>query len=132
MEIWLVITLILAAIVFGLDLLIRRKKWKDNSKAEKVSLLVNMFTGGPYVFLSGLGMLWGLAGGSPATKFGEILYEVTLVMAAVFFIIALVAFVLSFVLRAVKKAKASTWTNIIALIYIIVVLAINTLVGGSL
>ena len=127
---WFVILLIAAAVVFGLDYLIRRKKWQDNTKDEKISLLVNMFSVGPYVFLSALGMLWGIAGGSPATAFGEMLYEVTLILASIYFIIALVAVILSFVLRKTGKSKASIWTNIIALLYIVVVLVVNGMAGA--
>ena len=72
---WITITLVTAGIVFGLDYLFRRKKWKENSKTEKISLLLNMLSSGPYVFLSVLGMLWGIAGGSPESAFGEVLYE---------------------------------------------------------
>ena len=49
---WLVILAIAAGIVFGLDYLFRRKKWKDNSKSEKISLLINMFSVGVYFFMS--------------------------------------------------------------------------------
>ena len=59
---WIMILIVMAGAVFGLDYLIRRKKWQDNSKEEKISLFVNMFSVGPYVFLSALGMLWGIAG----------------------------------------------------------------------
>ena len=50
MNIWVTITLIAAAIVFAIDYLLRRKKWEDNSKEEKISLAVNMFSVGPYLF----------------------------------------------------------------------------------
>ena len=42
MNIWITILLLTAAAVFGLDFLIRRKKWKDNTPEEKASLLVSM------------------------------------------------------------------------------------------
>lgn len=77
---WVFILLVGAAAVFGLDLLIRRKKWQNNSRGEKISLIIHMFSIGPHAFLSGLGMLWGLAAGSPETAFGQILYDVTLVL----------------------------------------------------
>lgn len=129
---WIIILLVLAVAVFGLDCLIRRKKWQDNSKEEKISLIVNMFSVGPYVFLSALGMLWGIAGNSPDTAFGEKLYDVTLAMGSIYFIIAIVAVVLSFVFRKIGKAKASIWVNVIALGYFVVVLGVNALVGQFL
>ena len=33
---WVMILLVMAGAVFGLDYLIRRKKWKDNTKRVKV------------------------------------------------------------------------------------------------
>ena len=122
----------MAGIVFGLDYLLRRKKWNDNSKEEKISLLVNMFSVGPYIFLSALGMLWGIASSSPETAFGEVIYNATLAMGGVFFAIAIVAVILSFILRKKEKFKASIWINVIALAYIVVVLAVNALVGKFL
>ena len=124
--------LIAAAIVFGLDRLIRRKKWADNTKAEKVSVLVNMFSSGAYIFMSALGMFWGITGSSAKTAFGEILYDVTIYMAFYFFLVALVAVVLSFILRKVGKSKASTWVNLGAVLYYIVALVINYLAGACL
>ena len=49
---WLLITLVLAGIIFGIDYLLRKKKWENNTKEEKISLLVNMFSAGLYAFLS--------------------------------------------------------------------------------
>ena len=118
--------------MFGLDYLIRRKKWKDNTKEEKTSLLVNMFSVGPYIFLSAAGLLWGIASGSPESDFGKKLYDVTLKMGGIYFAIALVAVILSLILRKIGKNKASIWTNIIALLYIVVVLTVNALVGKLL
>ena len=119
----------MAGIVFGLDYLLRRKKWKGNSKAEKISLIVHMLSVGPYVFLSVLGMLWGIASGSPETAFGELLNNVTLFMAGIYYIVAIAAVILSFVFRKKGKVKASIWVNIISLLYIVVVLGLNTIAG---
>ena len=132
MHIWIIILFATAGIVFGLDYLFRRKKWKDNSKAEKISLLVNMFSVAPYIYLSALGMLWGIVTYAPETSLGEIIYEVTLRMASIYFIIAVIAVILSFVLRIKDKNKASVGTNIIALLYIVVILALNLFAGKLL
>ena len=129
---WVIILLAMAGIVFGLDNLLRRKKWKDNSKEEKISLIVNMFSVGLYIFLSALGILWGIASDSPETAFGEALYDATLMMGGTYFIVAIVAVIASFILRKIGKIKASIWTNVIALLYIVVVLAVNSLVGVML
>ena len=129
---WLIILFVTAGTVFGLDYLFRRKKWKDNSREEKISLIVNMFSVGPYIFLSVLGMLWGIVAYSPETAFGEILYDATLMLGGIYFIVAIAAVILSFVLRKIGKVKASIWTNIIAFAYIAVVLTVNCLAGKIL
>ena len=129
---WMILLLVMAAVVFIVDFLLRRKKWKDNSKEEKISLIINMFSVVLYFFLSILGMLWGIAAASPESAFGTTLYYVTLVLAGIFFIIAIAAIILSLVFRKKGKVKASIWVNIIALLYIVVVLAVNFLVGELL
>ena len=129
---WITITLVTAGIVFGLDYLLRRKKWKNNSMSEKISLIVHMFSVGPHIFLSALGMLWGIAGSSPKSALGEVLYDATLMMGEIYFIVAIAAVILSFVFRKTGKVKASIWTNVIAFLYIAAVLAVNSLVGKLL
>ena len=129
---WVIILFVTAGVVFGLDYLIRRKKWKDNSQEEKISLIVNMFSVGPYVFLSALGMLWGITSNSPETAFGEVLYDATLMMGGIYFVVAAAAVILSFVFRKRGKIKASIWTNVIAFAYIAVVLTVNYFAGKIL
>lgn len=129
---WVIILFVMAGVVFGLDYLFRRKKWKDNSKGEKISLLVNMFSVGVYIFLSVLGMLWGIVSYSPETAFGEVLYDATLMLSGIYFIVAIAAVILSFIFRKTGKIKASIWTNIIAFAYIAVVLTVNCLAGKIL
>ena len=123
---WVIILFTMALIVFGVDFLLRKKKWKENSKEEKISLIVNMFSVGPYIFLSILGMLWGIVPGSPDTSFGEILYDVTLMISGTYFLVAGAAVILSLVFRKSGKTKASIWVNVIAFLYIAAVLAINS------
>ena len=132
MNIWVIILFIMAGAVFGLDYLLRRKKWKDNSKEEKISLLVNAFSVGLYLFLSALGILWGIVPVSPETAFGEMLYDVTLRMGGVYFWVAAAAVILSFIFRKIGKNKASIWINVIAFAYIVVVLGVNSFAGKIL
>ena len=129
---WIIILLVAAGVVFGLDYLLRRKAWRNNSKEEKISLLVNMFSVGPYIFLSVLSALWGIVPSSPETALGEVLYDATLTMGGIFFVIAAVAAILSLVFRKIGKIKASIWVNVIALAYIATVLAVNSLAGKIL
>ena len=132
MNIWIIILLLAAGIVFGLDYLLRRKAWKHNSKEEKISLLVNMFSVGPYLFLSAAGMLWGIVPGSPKTALGQVLYDATLIMGGTYFIVAAISVILSFVFRKKGILKISIWINVIALAYIVTVLVVNSLAGKLL
>ena len=132
MHIWLIITLIMAGVVFGIDYLLRRKKWNDNSNIELFSLIINMFSVGPYGYLSVLGMFWGLVDYRPETNFGSLIYDITLKMAGIYFIIAFVVVIVSFILRIIGKNKISILINIIAFVYILLVLAINCLVSQIL
>ena len=91
-----------------------------------------MFSAGPYVFLSVFGMLWGIVPGSPETALGEVLYDATLIMGGIYFVVAAVAAILSLVFRKIGKVKASIWINVIALVYIATVLAANSLAGKIL
>lgn len=126
---WLLIALVLAGIVFGIDYLLRKKKWENNTKEEKISLLVNMFSAGLYAFLSAVGLLWGIASNSPKTAFGEVIYNATLMMGSIYFVIALVAVIVSLILRKYRKIKASIVVNAVALAYIVIVLFANYIVG---
>ena len=129
---WIFITLTMAGIIFGVDFLLRKKKWNDNSKKEKISLLLNMFSAGPYIFLSVLAMLWGIVAYSPETAVGEVLYSATLTMGSFYFVVAIGAVAASLILRKKEKVRASIWVNVIALAYIAVVLGANSLVGSIL
>ena len=132
MNIWIIILLMAAGVVFGLDFLLRRKAWHNNSKEEKISLFVNMFSACPYIFLSALGALWGIVPGSPETALGEVLYDATLIMGGIYFVVAAVAVILSLVFRKKGKLKASIWVNVIALAYIVTVFALNSFAGKIL
>ena len=129
---WLILTLVMASIVFAIDYLLRKKKWKENSKQEKTSLLINMLSVGPYAFLSALGLLWGIVPGSPETAFGRLLYDATIMMGSGYFVVAFAAVPASLILRKKGKIKASTMVNIVALAYIAVVLTVNSLAGKIL
>lgn len=129
---WIIITLFCAMIVFVVDYLLRRKKWKENTKEEKISLIVHMFSIGPYAFLSVLGMFLGILLGQPKTAFGKMLYDATLLMGEWYFVIAIIAIIMSFVLRKKGKIKSSIWINVIAIVYIVVVLFINSFIDKIL
>lgn len=129
---WFIIVLVGAAIVFALDYLFRRKKWEDNAKQEKSSLVLNMISVPVYVFLSVLGLLWGIAVGSPDTALGNMIYDVTLTLGGYYWVAAIAAAVGSFVLRKIGKTKASIWVNVIALVYFVAVMGVNYLAAEFL
>ena len=83
-------------------------------------------------FLSVLGMLWGIVAYSPETAFGAALYDATLMLGGIYFIVAAAAVILSFIFRKTGKIKASIWVNVIAFAYIAVVLTVNSLAGKIL
>lgn len=129
---WLIIAVIGAGIVFLLDYLLRRKKWADNTKTERTSLIVHMVSVPVYIFLSIFGMLWGIVAYSPDTAFGEVLYDVTLTMGGFYWMIAAAAAIGSFVFRKIGKPKASIWINVIAFAYMAVLLGANSIAGKLL
>ena len=129
---WLIIAVIGAGIVFLIDYLLRRKKWADNTKIERTSLIVHMVSVPLYVFLSIFGLLWGIVAYSPDTAFGEALYDATLTLGGYYWIIAAAAAISTFILRKIGKPKASIWINVIALAYIAAVFALNEIAGKLL
>ena len=129
---WLIIAVIGAGIVFLIDYLLRRKKWADNTKIERTSLIVHMVSVPLYVFLSIFGLLWGIVAYSPDTAFGEALYDVTMTLGGYYWIAAAAAAIGSFIFRKIGKAKASIWINVIALAYMAVLLGANSIAGKLL
>ena len=132
MEIWIIMSLPLAAIVFLLDYLLRRKKWKENTKGEKVSLIVNMASIAPYMILSAYGMFMGIAGYGTETDLGAVLMDIVLTMGFVFVIVAAVAVIATLILRKFGKIKASIWINAVAIAYIVLVTLVHVLIGEFL
>ena len=129
---WLIIAVIGAGIVFLLDYLLRRKKWADNTKTERNSLIIHMISVPLYVFLSIFGLLWGIVAYSPDTAFGEALYDVTMTLGGYYWIAAAAAAIGSFIFRKIGKPKASIWINVIALAYMAALLGANSIAGKLL
>ena len=125
MEIWVIVGLPIAGIIFLLDYLLRRKKWRDNTREEKVGLLLNMISVVPYMIFSAFGILMGITGNGTETALGNAIYEVTIALAEIYFIVALAAIIGTLILRKIGKNKASIWLNVSALAYIIVVAFVN-------
>ena len=124
---WIFLLLVGAVIVFLLDYIFRRKKWGGNTKKEKVSLLINMVFVGIYLFASALGALWGIAGDSADSAFGQTVYDVTLVMLSFNWLVALIATIGAFILRKKGKISESIWINVIGLGYMLVLFVVSYL-----
>ena len=129
---WIIIGIPIAGIVFLVDYLMRRKKWNSNTTLEKVSLIINMASVVPYMILSAFGMLMGILGCGSETVFGYYLYKVTLVMAGIYFFVALGTVIGSLILRKLGKTKLSIWINVISIAYIVVVTIVNNIAGELL
>ena len=125
MEIWIIIGLPIAGVILLLDYLLRKTKWNENTSGEKISLILNMVSVVPYMILSAFGMLMGITGNGSDTAFGDILYDVTIVMAGIYFFVALASVIGTIILRKLGKIKASIWINVIAILYIVLVSAVN-------
>jgi hypothetical protein len=110
-----------------LDFVFRRKKWTDNTKPEKISLILNMLLVSIYIFGSFLGLLWGVTDSGADTAFGEVLYDVTLVILSFNWLIGVVATIGAFILRKLGKTKASIWINVLSLGYMVLLFVINSL-----
>ena len=132
MEIWIMIAAPIAGLIFLIDYLLRRKKWKANTLGEKTSLIINMVSVLPYMIMSAAGFLLGITGNGTNTPFGDLVYRVTIGMAGIYFIIAIAALVGSLILRKIGKTKWSIWINVIAIAYIAVVILVNYLAGELL
>ena len=74
-------------------------------------------------------MLWGIVPGTPDSAFAKAVYDVTLTMGSLYFVVAAVAAILAFFFRKKGKIKASIWVNVIALLYIVIVFTVNHLAG---
>ena len=124
---WILIGLPVAGIVFLLDYLLRRKKWNNNTDGEKLSLVVNMVSVVPYMILSAFGVLMGIVGCSSESVLGNLIYDVTLVMGAIYVFVALASVIGTLILRKIGKIKASIWINVISIAYIAVVAIVNSI-----
>lgn len=132
MEIWIIIGLPIAGIVFLLDYLLRKTKWNENTSGEKTSLILNMVSVVPYMILSVFGIFMGITGNGTETVLGDFLYNLTIQMAGFYFVIAIGAVIGTLILRKIGKIKASIWVNVIAILYIVLVSAVNSIASELL
>ena len=124
---WIAIGLFLALVYYLIDLIVRRKKWSNNTKEEKISLVLGMAILSVYAFCSALGMLIGIVGGG-GSVLSEFIHQATIAVGAVIWLLSLVSALGSIILRKKGKARASIMIHLAgggscALMFLLIVLS---------
>lgn len=122
--IWMVPALFYAAVVFLLDFLVRRKRWKENTKQQKTSLILTLVFAFPFVFLSFLGLFMGIEGTSSTNPVAVFLNKAAITGGLAIWAVCLGATIASVILRKKGKDKASITVQVAAFIYCMLVLVV--------
>lgn len=117
----------LMIVFFLLDLLIRRTSWKNNTKDEKMSLIINFITIPIYFLMSSVGVLFGIVDCNAQTEFGKMLFDISVVMGSFTGITVVIVSVFSIILRKKGRTRASKWVHIGSLAYIMLFAGIYNL-----
>ena len=128
MIIWIVPTLIFAGVVLLIDFIARRKKWRENTKTEKIGLVLTLLVSFPYIFCSIYGSLFGIVGPQGTSSLMNALHEIVVLGGKGIGVICLAAAIVSLVLRKRDKATASNWSLLIGLLYCAVITGVSFLV----
>ena len=128
MIIWSVPTLIFAGVVLLIDFLLRRKKWSENTKSEKIGLVLTLGVSFPYIFCSAYGLLFGILGPQGTSSLMVTLHEIVVLGGQGIAWVCLAATIASLVLRRQGKAVASNWSLVIGLLYCAVITGVSFLV----
>ena len=107
---WLYIWFFFAAVYYLIDFLVRRRKWNENTKQEKTSILTGMVCIAFYVFFSALGFLIGIVGPG-SSLLSQILYKTSVFLGATTWLVVLLVSIASIVLRKRDKVKASLYVH---------------------
>ena len=124
---WIAIGIFLALVYYLIDLIVRRKKWSNNTKEEKISLVLGMAILSVYAFCSALGMLIGIVGGG-GSVLAEFIHQATIAVGAVIWLLSLISAIGSIILRKKGKARASIMIHLAgggscALTFLLIVLS---------
>ena len=128
MIIWIVPTLFFAGIVLLIDFIARRKKWHENSKTEKIGLILTLLVSFPYIFCSIYGALFGIVGPRGSTSLMIALHEIAVLGGTGIAWVCLAATIASLILRKRGKAAASNLALLIGLLYCAVITGVSFLV----
>lgn len=128
MIIWIVPTLIFAGTVLLIDFIARRKKWHENTKTEKIGLILTLVVSFPYIFCSIYGSLFGIVGPQGTSSLMIALHEVVVLGGKGIVFVCLAGTIAFLVLRKLGKAVASNWSLLIGLLYCAVITGVSFLV----
>ena len=121
MVIWLIPTLFFAGVVFLVDFILRRKKWCENTKIEKLGLVLTLLVSFPYIFCSIYGTLFDIVGPQGTSAFMTTLHEIVALGGKGIVFVSLAATIMSLALRKCRKAAASNWSLLIGFLYCAVI-----------
>jgi len=120
MEIWLLMFIVVILLLFGVDFLLRRKKWRENTKQEKQSLLIGAACVPAYELLSVLGIFLSIAAPTAETELGGWLFDAAVMTGRFIWIVSLAAVILGLFLRKRGNPQASKLAQLAAMGYIAV------------
>ena len=118
---------VLILVFFGLDMLIRKTGWKDNTHDEKISLAINLLTIPVYYLMGSVGVLFGMVGTTAETELGTILFDISTILGAFTGVIVLIISIVSIILRKQGRTRASKWVHMGSLVYIMLFAGIYNL-----
>ena len=128
MIIWIIPILLFAGIILLVDFIVRRKKWSQNTKTEKIGLILTVVAAFPYIFCSIYGLLLGIVGAHGASAVMVVLHNIVELCGKGIVFVCLAAVIASLVLRKLGKAIASNWSLGIGLIYCAVITGVSFVV----
>ena len=128
MIVWSIPTLAFAGIILLVDFIARRKKWGENTKTEKIGLILTLLVSFPYIFCSIYGVLFDIVGAKGTSALMITLYEIVVLGGKGIVFVCLAATIASLVLRRLGKAAASNWSLVIGLLYCAVITGMSFLV----
>lgn len=128
MIVWSIPTLALAGLILLIDFIVRRKKWDENTKTEKIGLILTLLVSFPYIFCSIYGVLFDIVGAKGTSALMITLYEIVVLGGKGIVFVCLAATIASLVLRRLGKAAASNWSLVIGFLYCAVITGVSFLV----
>ena len=127
--IWLVPSLLGAGIVLLIDFIVRRKKWKENTKTEKIGLILTVLFSFPYIFGSVYGVLLGILGTYSESPVEELINKVIVYGGKAIGPVCLTATIASLVLRKIGRSNVANRSLIIGFAYCMLIIGASYILG---